>query len=124
MMVLLLVLDSWIHMPTRAKRPCNHRGCTVKINGRYCDEHNGDADKRQSAARRGYGRGWQKIRRIYLRRHPLCVDLFAIHADDGTFALATDVDHIIRRRAGGSDEAGNLQALCHSCHSKKTALGM
>jgi hypothetical protein len=35
---------------------------------------------------------------------------------------ATDVDHILPRRAGGSDEHGNLQSLAHGHHSRKTAL--
>ncbi len=122
MMVLRLGLVLWMPVPTRAKRPCNHHGCNVLINGRYCDEHKAD-DKRPSAAKRGYGRGWQRIRIRYLRRHPLCVDPFAIHADDGVIVVATDVDHIIKRRDGGSDASGNLQSLCHSCHSKKTGAG-
>jgi 5-methylcytosine-specific restriction endonuclease McrA len=34
---------------------------------------------------------------------------------------ATDVDHVLRKAAGGRDEETNLQSLCHSHHSAKTA---
>lgn len=36
-------------------------------------------------------------------------------------ARATDVDHVVPKRAGGPDAHSNLQSLCHSCHSRKTA---
>lgn len=39
----------------------------------------------------------------------------------GIYTSATDVDHIIPRSQGGSDDLSNLQALCHECHKKKTA---
>lgn len=39
----------------------------------------------------------------------------------GCSQLATDVDHIIARRKGGTDDLQNLQSLCHACHSRKTA---
>ena len=39
----------------------------------------------------------------------------------GIYNSATDVDHIIPRSQGGSDELDNLQALCHECHKSKTS---
>lgn len=58
---------------------------------------------------------------MFLRANPLCVDPFGVHG--GRAVPATQVDHIIPKREGGLDEWGNLQALCDSCHSKKTAQG-
>ncbi|MCA9312292.1 MAG: HNH endonuclease [Phycisphaerales bacterium] len=72
---------------------------------------------RTSPARRGYDRGWQHLRRWFLMRHPLCQ-----HCQrDGRTTPATEVDHVVPIRAGGArlDQA-NLQALCKSCHSRKT----
>ena len=34
---------------------------------------------------------------------------------------ACEVDHIISRRSGGSNDYENLQALCRLCHSRKSA---
>ena len=68
---------------------------------------------RPSAAGRGYDRKWRMTRARYLRANPTCV----MCGDD-----ATDVDHIIARARGGTDEWENLEALCHSCHSRKTAM--
>lgn len=56
---------------------------------------------------------------MILRSDPLCVLCLA----EGRTTLATDVDHIVPRRQGGSDEASNLQPLCHSHHSQKTGRG-
>ena len=56
---------------------------------------------------------------MYLRANPLCADPFGLHG--GRVVAAIHVDHIRPRRDGGSDAEDNLQSLCHSCHSKKTA---
>ena len=71
-----------------------------------------------NTAQEGYGGLWRKLRLRYLSEHPLCVKC----QQNGLTEPAKDVDHITPRRAGGSDLDTNLQALCHSCHSKKTQI--
>lgn len=64
---------------------------------------------------------WTRARVTYLGHHPLCVDC----QQHGKATAATDVDHIIPHR-GDMElfwDVNNWQALCHSCHSKKTARG-
>jgi 5-methylcytosine-specific restriction endonuclease McrA len=36
-------------------------------------------------------------------------------------APSTDVDHIVPKEQGGTDDEENLQGACHACHSWKTA---
>lgn len=66
--------------------------------------------ERESAAKRGYGRAWRAIRAAFLRDHP--------HCQCG--APASEVDHIVSLRRGGSNSRLNLQALCKPCHARKT----
>lgn len=114
-------------MPRKAPRPCRADGCPELVYGecRYCSTH---AQQRQreydqqrgSAASRGYDARWRKLRRLVLNRQPLCADPYGVHAKRGEVVAATDVDHIVSKRTGGTDSLDNLQALCHSCHSRKT----
>lgn len=78
--------------------------------------HKGDG--RKSACKRGYDRAWQRFRAGYLKQHPLCAHCLA----NGITTMATDIDHIRRLQDGGAKyDHDNLQPLCKSCHSKKTA---
>ena len=109
-------------MPSRPNTPCRHPGCAalVPYGQKYCEKHrNLHPEENRSAARRGYGSRWNKARKKYLVAHPLCVECMK----HGRYVKATDVDHIIPHRGDRALfwDQGNWQALCHSCHSKKTA---
>lgn len=68
-------------------------------------------DRRGSSAQRGYGYAWQKRRKDYIQKHPFCCRCGK---------PTTDVDHIVPRSRGGSDDERNLQPLCKPCHNAKT----
>jgi 5-methylcytosine-specific restriction enzyme A len=73
---------------------------------------------RGSAASRGYGRRWQKARKLFLAEHPLC------QCDDADCQRpATEVHHIRAHRGDDGlfwDET-NWQGLTKECHSRLTA---
>lgn len=73
-------------------------------------------DGRQSSARRGYGYRWRNLRDIILRREPLCREC----ATAGLIVPAEDIDHVVSKANGGTDDLTNLMPLCHPCHSRKT----
>lgn len=116
---------------------CSYPGCRrlVPIGKKFCAEHQEKDDEykakqeakrqqkryefRDSPTKRGYSYRWSKVREAFLREHPLCVECLK----QGRITPATDVDHIVPHR--GDPELmwnpDNYQALCHSCHAKKTA---
>ena len=58
-----------------------------------------------------YNGEWRKVRDKFLAEHPYCVVC-------GRYA--TVVDHVIPLSKGGTHD-GEKQAMCRSCHSRKTA---
>lgn len=97
-------------MPVSSARLCSKHGCSQL--GSHSHQ-----DARPSAARRGYGRTWQRLRVLHLHVEPLCREC----AKHGGLTRATDVDHITPKQRGGRDVDENLQSLCHAHHSEKTA---
>ena len=104
-------------MPYLAKRPCSHPGCpSIGVCAKHAkpkSSYRPSDMQRGNSAERGYGYAWRVQRTKYLRIHRFCVMC-------GN--PATDVDHIVPRRAGGTDDESNYQALCHGCHAKKTSM--
>lgn len=110
-------------------RPCRQFGCANYVVSQaqrgFCDAH---ADQRSnwnkrpqrvgSTTQRGYGHAWRKLREKVLQRDGyVCV----MHSKQGAVVAATDVDHIVAKENGGTDEMDNLQSLCRACHKEKTA---
>ena len=61
---------------------------------------------------------WVKFRKQYIKENPLCVECLKA----GRTTIASVCDHIIPISGGGDCwDLGNIQALCGSCHNKKTA---
>ena len=117
-------------MADRALRPCSKPGCSRLSRAAYCDAHAAEreeqrqarlkqADNRPSAAKRGYNRNWSAARRSFLAVNPWCAEC----ERKGTMTAAAEVDHIKPHR--GDMELfwnlDNMQPLCKSCHSRKTA---
>jgi 5-methylcytosine-specific restriction protein A len=104
------------------RRVCGISTCPgVAVYRGYCAKHRAKAEGgRPHAFARGYDRTWQARRAAFLAKHPHCVVCGE---------KATQADHITRRvdiiRAGGTaaqaDADSNLQALCASHHSQRTA---
>lgn len=113
-------------MPNAPKRPCRQPGCAALV-GReekgFCPAHRRERQRRQDARRgssaaRGYGGKWPALREMVLRREPRCVEC----QKRGRLTLAQEVDHIVPKSRGGTDDIENLQSICRTCHARKTAL--
>jgi 5-methylcytosine-specific restriction protein A len=105
-------------MPMKPKRPCSHPNCPNLTDKKYCDEHKALHPDRPPSYKRGYNYRWNKVRKEYLNKHPLCVKCLS----EGKYVQATVVDHIIPHR-GNDDlmwDTSNYQALCKRCHDTKT----
>jgi len=70
-----------------------------------------------SASTRTRGSAWMAIRAQILARD---CGLCQVCNMAGNLTLARDVDHIRELADGGTDDAGNLQAICGPCHKGKT----
>lgn len=112
-------------MPSKPFLPCRTIMCGALVRGGgWCDKH---ADQRsgwershngRTAAQRGYGREWRRLRTAVMQRdRALC----QAHLIGGRYIAAQAVDHIVPKSAGGTDDMSNLEATCHQCHAIKTA---
>ena len=100
---------------------CTYPGCRDLVSkGTRCDKHirrHGWQDNRGTKQQRGYGKVWEMVRAVALKRDGhMCVQCAA----NGQYREAKEVDHIVPKSQGGSDDLDNLQSLCKKCHDKKT----
>ena len=111
-------------MPRKPLKPCAVSGCPNLCEGSYCEEHrkknNNEYSRffRSDASKSFYtSKEWRTLRKSFLEKNPLCVECLK----EGRYTPAKIVDHIVPIRMGGKPlDEGNLQALCWSCHSKKS----
>ncbi len=111
-------------MPYKRKRPCSILSCPNLIAvGKYCEVHRQnqaeESTRKNTSERHRHEntRRWQKVRMMYLRNYPLCVEC----GKQNKINPASEVHHIVPVTHGGEDTETNLEPLCKSCHSKKTA---
>lgn len=105
----------------RIKSRCSRPGCTRLCPTTYCEQHASEhvwgGTSRGTATERGYGAPWRTMRQAVLNETPMCAECLRC----GRPVPATQVDHIIPKARGGTDDHANLQALCSRCHAVKTA---
>ena len=109
--------------PARIRRRCTGSPyCNNPAGpGGKCTEHARTIDATRNSRRERSiavyrSKAWRRLRKRVLTEEPYCQD------PSGCDRPATDVDHIRRIEDGGEPfRRDNLQALCHSHHSSKTA---
>lgn len=106
-------------MPNKAGVPCRDKGCPGIVLDGVCNvcgksfKRDKNYDSARGTARdRGYDSRWEKVRRMYLAKYPLCQRCESF----GRVTVATEVHHLIPVKAGGLHEEENLKAVCHKCH--------
>ncbi len=107
-------------MPLAPQRLCPYCGSYGRVRCKCRRDSVKRYDReRGSASARGYGRRWQKARRIWLARYPLCAE----HLRQGETAPAEVVDHIVPHKGNMKAfwDQSNWQSLCTTCHNAKTA---
>ena len=103
-------------------RRCAKPGCRMLTADGYCPAHKPKPEGKKESAAWHYlyvdpKYGWVQRRSDQLIAEPFCRSCAA----RGTRTRATEVDHITPHR--GNVELfmhGDLQSLCHVCHSRKT----
>jgi 5-methylcytosine-specific restriction protein A len=115
-------------MPVSPPSLCTNRCGTLVYGGGQCveclAETRRETDRRRpNGYQRGYTTEWAAFRKTYLEDHVLCESAECRELPVWNRTEATDVDHIdgTGRNGARAYDSTNLQALCHSCHSRLTA---
>jgi len=102
-------------MPPKPRKPCSKQGCPKLTTERFCEGHAKQEQQRYdqqrgTAASRGYGVRWQKIRRNVLNDEPLCRRCAA----EGIIKPADLIHHVDRDST--NNDRSNLEPLCSRHH--------
>ena len=104
-------------MAWKIQNGCSEPGCPrLSISGsQYCTIHErqhrlSEKRKRKLTHSKYYDSSeWKKLSKRFLDANPMC-ELCEKRSEIA--------HHIIPRKQGGSDEVGNLMAVCRSCHGR------
>lgn len=119
--------------PTSPGKACRSLRCRGLVfgPGLYCNAHldqelaerRAEDERRGTAASRGYGSRWRRLRAQFLIENPICTDSLGVHPHETR--AASVVDHIERHDGNPKLfwDRDNWQALCSRCHAIKTAAG-
>jgi 5-methylcytosine-specific restriction protein A len=102
---------------------CGEPGCGVLVSSGRCATHVRTRPMAQRSAGHAWYSyaAWRRLRLDVLRDEPFC----RVCRAAGRNTVATDIDHIVKH-GGDRDrffDRGNLQSLCHRCHTAKTVRG-
>ena len=117
---LFLCLKGGEGLPRKPKRPCSYPGCPRLTEGRFCEEHQREENRRyekyerDSTVHRKYGQVWKRLRDSYVKAHPFCEECFK----KGMIVPVEEVHHIKPLSEGGNHSKDNLISLCKSCHAR------
>ena len=112
-------------MPYKAPKLCSQGGCPalLPIGTKYCSVHahklKSDYPRKHPEYNKLYtSTRWRAYRRMFLAEHPLCVNYHECKT------AATVLDHIVDHDGDYERfwKPDNHQAMCSTCHNKKTGL--
>ena len=109
-------------MPRMPKHPCGFPGCPNLTDGRFCEEHTKQENRRYEryqrdpATKQALRQGMAAHPRPIRRHHPFCEECYK----RGVLTPTEEIHHIVPLSHGGTHAEDNLMALCKPCHSRIT----
>jgi 5-methylcytosine-specific restriction protein A len=114
-------------VPSAPLKPCSYPGCgrLVQPSERRCHLHSAQEQRQYDREQRSpevvafyHSRFWRRLSVACKERaRGLCEECNR----SGAYNTGCQADHIVPREQGGADDLDNLQWLCRSCHSRKSA---
>lgn len=100
--------------PTRARKLCAEQRCGELVDRGRCPAHTRRAFAgRPSYRQRGYTAAWDRMAREMRERGEVCVWCRE--------ARATELDHVVPKARGGTNDRSNAAPSCGACNRKRAA---